>query len=194
MHALLARRHWIFDLDGTLTVAVHDFDALRKDLGMPRGAPILETLAALPWEQAGPLHDRVEAWEVELAAGAEAEADAVALLEYLAAQDHRLALLTRNTRATADRTLEVTGLARFFSPHLRLGRGDAAPKPSPEGVQRILKEWGATPDDAVMVGDYRFDLIAGREAGVATVWIDRDGKNDFSDLADATVQRLDQLL
>ncbi|MBP42781.1 MAG: HAD family hydrolase, partial [Deltaproteobacteria bacterium] len=41
--SLLKRKHWIFDLDGTLTVAVHDFDAIRKELGIPAGLPIIKT-------------------------------------------------------------------------------------------------------------------------------------------------------
>ena len=28
-------RHWVFDMDGTLTVAVHDFAAIRVALGDP---------------------------------------------------------------------------------------------------------------------------------------------------------------
>jgi len=194
MHALLSRRHWIFDLDGTLTVAVHDFGALRDELGMHPSAPILQTLRELPIEEAQPLRMRIHAWEQEHALQATAAPDAVALLEHLALSKRRLAILTRNTRETADRTLAIAGLEHFFPPDLRLGRGDADPKPSPEGVSRILASWGASPDDAVMVGDYEHDLVAGNRAGVATVWIDRTGKHDFRDIADVSVRRLDALL
>jgi hypothetical protein len=37
------RGHWIFDLDGTLTVSAHDFDHIRRELGL---AP--ETLVFSP--------------------------------------------------------------------------------------------------------------------------------------------------
>ena len=40
--------HWIFDLDGTLTVAAHDFDKIRGTLGLPRNEPILEVLETYP--------------------------------------------------------------------------------------------------------------------------------------------------
>ena len=36
----LGRRHWIFDLDGTLTVAAHDFAAIRRTLGIPPGRDV----------------------------------------------------------------------------------------------------------------------------------------------------------
>ena len=42
---LAGRGHWVFDMDGTLTVAAHDFDAIRRELGVPAGKPLLETLA-----------------------------------------------------------------------------------------------------------------------------------------------------
>ena len=47
-YALLQRKYWIFELDGTLTVAVHDFNAIRKELGIPERQPIVEALKSLP--------------------------------------------------------------------------------------------------------------------------------------------------
>ena len=39
-------RHWVFDMDGTLTVAVHDFAAIRRALEIPPQDDILAHLAA----------------------------------------------------------------------------------------------------------------------------------------------------
>ncbi|KAF1011751.1 MAG: hypothetical protein GAK32_00637 [Pseudomonas fluorescens] len=41
-------KHWVFDMDGTLTVAVHDFAAIRVALDIPAEDDILTHLAALP--------------------------------------------------------------------------------------------------------------------------------------------------
>ena len=38
----------IFDLDGTLVDSRLDFDAMRHEMGLPTGIPILEGLAAIP--------------------------------------------------------------------------------------------------------------------------------------------------
>ena len=46
--AILARKHWVFDLDGTLTLPVHDFAVIRQALGVPQGIDILGYLASLP--------------------------------------------------------------------------------------------------------------------------------------------------
>ena len=47
-------RHWVFDMDGTLTVAVHDFPAIKRALGIPQDDDILHHLAALPADEADP--------------------------------------------------------------------------------------------------------------------------------------------
>lgn len=44
--------HWVFDMDGTLTLAVHDFAAIRRALEIPPQDDILDHLAALPAQQA----------------------------------------------------------------------------------------------------------------------------------------------
>ena len=41
-------RGWVFDLDGTLTVAQHDFPAIRRELGVPAEADILTFMSGLP--------------------------------------------------------------------------------------------------------------------------------------------------
>ena len=48
VHALSAIRHWVFDMDGTLTVAVHDFAAIRRALEIAAEEDILDHIAALP--------------------------------------------------------------------------------------------------------------------------------------------------
>ena len=164
----LARRaHWIFDMDGTLTVAMHDFDAIRAELGMPVGRPILEELAKLPEREARGLFERLEAIELELARRGRAAAGALALLEALEARGARLGILTRNSFANARETLRACGLERFFADTCIVGRETAAPKPDPGGIHHLLDAWRAAPEQAVMVGDYRYDLLAGRAVGTA---------------------------
>ncbi len=54
-------RHWVFDMDGTLTRAVHDFPAIRRALDIPEQDDILLHLAALPEAEAAAKH----AWLLE---------------------------------------------------------------------------------------------------------------------------------
>ncbi len=170
---LLARRHWIFDMDGTLTVPAHDFAAARRALSVPPGADILAHIAGLPAAAAQAAHAWLDGWERELAAAARPQDDARALLAALAGRGARLAVLTRNTVPVAWQTLRAAGLAHHFAPALVLGRESAPPKPAPDGVCRLLDHWGARPEDAVMVGDYVHDIGAGLAAGTATVFVQR---------------------
>ena len=59
-------RHWVFDMDGTLTVAVHDFEAIKRALEIPQSDDILHHLAALPAAEAASKHAWLLAHEREL--------------------------------------------------------------------------------------------------------------------------------
>ncbi len=194
MDSILGRTHWIFDLDGTLTTSVHDFEAIREALGLPEGSEILESLRSMPKERALPLWRKLDDIEFDLTRDARAAEGAAALLERLLARGARLGILTRNSLRTALETLRVAGLEHFFDAAYVLGRDEAEPKPSPQGILTLLGRWQAAPEQAVTVGDYLFDLLAGRAAGTATVYVDESGEFPYQEHADLSVQRLDALL
>lgn len=191
---LAKRRSWVFDLDGTLTVAAHDFDAIRRELGLPSGEPILEALARLPERESAPLHARLAHIETGIAERARPQPGARAALLALRERGATLGILTRNKRDLALISLEAAGLAGLFAPEDVLGRDEAAPKPSPDGLNLLLTRWGAPGADAVMVGDYLFDLLAGRAAGTATVLFDPSSAFPWREHADRCVSRLDALV
>ena len=62
-------KHWVFDMDGTLTVAVHDFAAIRVALAISPEDDILTHLAALPAEEAAAKHAWLLEHERDLALG-----------------------------------------------------------------------------------------------------------------------------
>jgi len=185
--------HWVFDLDGTLTVAVHDFAAIRRELEIPAGSDILEHLASLSVHHAQPLHDRLQEIELELASVTRTAAGALALLQHLQESGAQLGILTRNTRENAVRTLDLVGLGRFFDPAHVLGRDEALPKPDPDGIQRLAHIWGIAPGTTVMVGDYQYGLQAGRSAGALTVHVDTTRCFRWPELADVSVGTLEEL-
>jgi len=191
---LTQRNHWIFDLDGTLTVAMHDFDAIRAALGLPPNRPVLESIASLPEEQAAILRNRLNEIELDLARRASPQMGATELLVGLRKRGAKLGILTRNTRRNAHETLHACGLLDFFEPDCVLGRESAPPKPNPDGIHKLLDYWETHPGDTVMVGDYHFDLEAGRRAGTTTVWLDIEGHGQWLDQADLRVQSLQELM
>ncbi len=187
------RSAWLFDLDGTLTVAVHDFAAIRRELDLPADRPILEALAELPPGEARRRTRRLEEIEAGLALAARAAAGAHVLLGELARRRRGLGILTRNSHANALVTLRAAGLDDFFPAANVFGRDESPPKPSPLGVLRLLALLAARPTDAVMVGDYLYDLLAGRAAGTATVHVDHERRFRWPEHADVCVESLSAL-
>ncbi|MGD2171052.1 MAG: HAD family hydrolase [Gammaproteobacteria bacterium] len=188
------RRHWIFDMDGTLTVSAHDFEHIRRELGLQPAAPILEALNAMPEEEAAPLWEQLNELEFFYAGKASVMEGATELLQKLHDNGCRLAILTRNTLPVVRQTLDACRLAHFFPVDHILDRDACIPKPSPDGVTRLLEFWHARADDTVMVGDYLYDLEAGKGAGVATVHVDTRGGVYWPEYTDIRVRELGEII
>lgn len=190
---LKTRKHWIFDMDGTLTIAQHDFDAIRSELGLPQGLPILESLDQLPLEEAAVLHNRLCEIELELAHQSKPAEGAKELLDLLCSRGITPGIVTRNNAINIDVTLKATGLVDYFLPGNILSRDCAPSKPSPAGILGLLEQWQGVPSDAVMVGDHLHDLRSGRAAGTATVYIDPSGEFPFRKDADICITKLTEV-
>lgn len=184
-------------MDGTLTVGVHDFDAMRAELGLPDGAPILETIESLETSDASratSLRNHLAEIELRLARESTVMAGALQLLGFLAEREARVGILTRNNWVNTRETLAAVGLDDHFDEADIVTRDCTEPKPSPAGIRRLLERWGRDVGEAVMVGDYVYDLQAGRAAGVPTVYLDVAGAFPFADHADWCVPSLGHVL
>lgn len=188
------RSHWIFDLDGTLTVSAHDFEHIRRELGLAPQTPILEALHAMPAAEAAPLWEQLNELEFYYAGKSSVMQGAAELLHRLHEDGRQLAILTRNTMPVVRQTLAACRLEHFFPVDHILDRDSCIPKPSPDGVRQLLAFWQAEHDDTVMVGDYLYDLEAGKGAGVATVHVDTRGDVDWSEYTDIRVEGLGEIL
>lgn len=183
LHFMPKCRHWVFDMDGTLTRPVHDFQYIRQQLEIPPQADILEHLAGLPACEAKLRRDWLYQHEYKLAASAGIAAGARELVSFLSATGCQLAILTRNDRQLADVTLEAIGLRPFFQSKAIYGRDQAIPKPSPDGLLKIARHWQTSPEQLIMVGDFHFDLTCARAAGTRNILINETG-NLWPELAD----------
>lgn len=180
-------------MDGTLTHAIHDFDAIRKTLGLPAGKPILESLAELPDAKAAEVRAELDALEYRIAGEATAQPGADNLLSGLQASGASLGILTRNGKGIAHATLDACGLRHYFKDEHVVSRDCCTPKPDGAGVNLLLDRWQSQATDAVMVGDYLFDLEAGRNAGVTTVHLAVNGDFAWPDMSDVCVTSLNEL-
>ena len=169
--SLADARHWVFDMDGTLTIAVHDFPAIKRALDIPPDDDILHHLAALPADEAAGKRAWLLEHERELAYAATAAAGARELQHALRERGCHLGVLTRNAHELALVTLQAVGMGDYFASDDILGRDEAPPKPDPGGLLHLADRWSVAPSELVMVGDYRFDLECAKAAGARSVLV-----------------------
>jgi HAD superfamily hydrolase (TIGR01509 family) len=186
-------RAFVFDMDGTLTCAVHDFDAIRRSLALPVGLPILESLAVLPEAEATYKRQQLEVIELELAKTAKASDGASQFLESLSRRGIRLGIVTRNSYDNAVVTLRAAGLLKYFPRECVSTRDNGKPKPDPDGLVRLIELFGHRPSEVAMVGDYLFDLECGRRAGARTVHYAADDSRSWPEVTDLRVRSFAEL-
>jgi len=172
---------------------IHDFEFICRELDIPRVADILSYLDNLPEAEASIRRSRLHEIEMDLARKATPSSGTLEMLTKLHGAGAQMGILTRNERDIALLTLDTIEAGHYFASENILGRSEVPPKPDPAGIHHLLSGWGADPTEAVMVGDYLFDLQAGRAAGTTTVHVGRpDGKSwpEFTDLAVASLTDL----
>ena len=156
----------IFDLDGTLTEPLLDFDAMRAEIGLPPG-PILEQLAHADAETRARADLILRRHELDAIARATLADGCAEVLAHLAARAIPAAILTRNVREVVDAFSRAFGLS-FAAVYTR---EDGPHKPSPAGVLALCEKMGVAPAETLVVGDYKFDILAGRDAGCVTALV-----------------------
>jgi phosphoglycolate phosphatase len=80
---------------------------------------------------------------------------------------YRMAVLTNKPLAMTEAILDGLSLSGYFS-EVHGGDSFENKKPHPQGLTHILRQAGTIPREAVMVGDSRNDVLAGRAAGTVT--------------------------
>ncbi|MBX3474621.1 MAG: HAD family hydrolase [Planctomycetes bacterium] len=158
---------FLFDLDGTLTVPVLDFAAIRHSLGLPAGVSIVHALAEMPSDLRAEKEALLRRHELDAAAAAKPSPGAIELVMAIQVRGCGVAVITRNFDQAVQVTLDALGL------HVEvvITRDDAPPKPAPDGLLLALDRLHALPARSIMVGDYQDDMLAGKAAGIRTALV-----------------------
>ena len=164
----------LFDFDGTLTEpGALSFATIRAAIDCPPGRPILEFLAALPDPA-----DRerrmgiLESFELEAAAASRPSRGAEAAVLAVKERGLPVALISRNGLRSIERALDNFSRLTTEDFDLILAReAQPRPKPAPDGVLLAARRLHVDPSRMLVVGDYVFDLEAGRAAGALTVLV-----------------------
>lgn len=166
----------LFDFDGTLThPGALNLSEIRQRIGCPSGKPILEFIAALPEKQAVRAMAKLDEFELEAAEHAVPNSGAEELLSYLHTKQIRMGIISRNTRASIERALRNFRQIRISDFQVVISRDEnILPKPHPQGIFIAAERMKLMPEQVMIVGDYIFDIEAGKQAGALTVFLDND--------------------
>ena len=173
----------LLDFDGTLTKPdALDFSVIKKIVGCPDEIPALEFIESIPDSQ-----ERAEAFselnrfESLAAANSEPNPGAEDLIRAIHSMDLPLGLITRNSMDSVREALKKFNGISLEDFDIVITRNDAVkPKPSPEGILLAARKLNIDPRHVLMVGDFVFDIDAGRSAGTLTALLDVNPRVDKS--------------
>jgi HAD superfamily hydrolase (TIGR01509 family) len=165
----------LFDMDGTLTAPLIDFDAIRRDMGIGPG-PILEAMDRMSASDRATADAVLFRHEADAAERSTLNPGCRELLAWLAEVDMPVALVTRNTRRSVETVLRLHRL------HIDVcvTREDGRFKPDPAPLRLACERLGVVPATAWMVGDGYHDIEAGLAAGMPTVWVSHRQRRGFA--------------
>jgi HAD superfamily hydrolase (TIGR01509 family) len=182
----------IFDLDGTLTRPMLDFDLIRSEIGLDSySVGILEAMEQMPEEERRKAQAVLDRHEQYAALHSQLNDGAHELFEYLRREKITIGLLTRNTRQNA---LYVAAQHHLTFDAI-VDRSDGPAKPDGFGVLMLCNAFGARPEETLVVGDFLHDLVSARNAGAPAVLMRTHPKaSEFEHNADYSIDRLSDLI
>jgi HAD superfamily hydrolase (TIGR01509 family) len=182
----------IFDLDGTITEPFFDFDAIRREMGVPTDAgPILELMEKMTPQQRQNTEKILEHHEQKAVAESKLNPGARETLDALREKGIRIGILTRNKKSNVQAIADKFGL-KFDAV---VGREQGPVKPDAFGVQYLCRKFAVSPQESLVVGDYLFDLLCARAAGAGAVLLKNHSKADeFAHHADFIIENIAEIL
>lgn len=155
----------IFDLDGTLVSSSLNFTIIKQAIGCPAEQDILTYVASLSASQRQAANDTILAHEMHDAQSATALHGAHKLLQFLQQLQIPTAIVTRNCRQAA--AVKVNQCCLPISQIVT--REDGLPKPNPQSLLSISRDWNINPHHIAYVGDYLYDVQAANNAGMQSI-------------------------
>lgn len=180
----------IFDLDGVIIKSSLDFGLIAKEIfGSSSKKPVLEKIEELSSRAEKKKAFKIlEKHEKRAALQAQLNPGIKQLLGLVRQRGMKTAIVTRNSQNSVGIILE-----KF---HLQIEcivtREGIPPKPSKEPVLRACECMKLSPYEVVFLGDYEFDMLAGKRAGVGTILL-RNSKQSASENADLEIDSIAEL-
>ncbi len=167
----------LFDFDGTLTrPGTLDFSFIKHAIGCPDGIPVLEFMAGIQDEnRRRDMARQLNRFELDGAAASQPNFGAQRLVAIIKRAGLPVGILTRNSRVSVCKALENFSPMDLADIDVMVTREDPVRiKPSGEGVLLAAEKMGVDPAHVLVVGDFHFDMDAGRNAGALTAFLAND--------------------
>ena len=182
----------IFDLDGTITQPYFDFDAIREEIGLARNSgPLLESMEKMTPQLRQKAEKILFNHEEKAVIESKLNSGTKHTLSRLRAEGIHIGILTRNKRDNAHAIASKHNL-QFDAV---IGREDGPVKPDAFGVLQLCRQFGAEPEETLLVGDYLFDLLCAKAAGACAVLLaNHHQADDFAEHADFCIDNITEIL
>ena len=162
---------FILDWDGVLAETRLDFSSIRNRYFHGKRVPLLEAGLFLPAETRRELEKDIYDLEMQGAADAEPVPGAPDLLDWLDSRGIPWAVVSRNCRDSIDLAARQAGIRL---PEVVLSRDEEPVKPHPEALWKAARLLGAESSRCVMVGDFIYDFVGARRAGMRAILVQRE--------------------
>ncbi len=187
----------LFDFDGTLTRAgLIDFHHVKEEVRCPHNMPVLEFIESIhDDDERNRAFQILEGAEEIAARNAVPNDGAVHILQWIEKKKIPCGILTRNSRVNVERALNNFEKIQEEIFSCIISRdNEIKPKPHEEGVFLAVQQMGIEVKNLMVVGDYHFDIEAGKRAGALTSFITNGSPGADTGGADFVVTSLDELV
>jgi hydrogenase expression/formation protein HypE len=164
----------LFDFDGTLTrPGALDFSVIKRAIGCPDGIPCWSSWPASKTEkQRRTWPGNLDRFELDGAVASRPNHGTEQLVATIRKAGLPVGILTRNSRESVVKAMENFSTLSMADIDVIVTREDPVRiKPSGEGVLLAAEKMGVDPAHVLMVGDFEFDVQAGRHAGALTAYL-----------------------
>lgn len=179
----------VFDLDGTLVTSSLDFNQIRLELNCPPNVDVLNFVASLPSQDRSEAEAIIHRHEVDDAEQSEWLPGAKMFVDRCLDYEIPMAILTRNSQFSS----QIKIAKNSIPISLLYTRENSKPKPDPTALHEISKAFELSSREMMMVGDYKYDLQAGRNANMSTCLVNYEGEPEYLNLADYSYSRISHL-
>jgi HAD superfamily hydrolase (TIGR01549 family) len=177
-----------FDLDGTITKTQVQFAPYKKRIGCKKG-DVLAYIKKQNLDQQQALYRILDEYEYQIEKECTLNDGFLDLMDFLNGRDIKTGIITRASRHHATQVIKKLGIPIT---HI-IGREETEPKPSGKPLIHLSFLLKTPLHKMICVGDFLWDILAGKNAHVKTVLLATEASQKYIYLSDYVIYHLSSL-